>query len=136
MAAQARGVLRSSGFWLKRRRVCRYQAVTLPYVNAGIPTSRTGGNMSAGVRMPWRAGCGGPATWNIAPAATADGDRDFRHTPFDEKLPCRISVAADKPETHENNILYWKRPTCDPLCCLLFLGVPIPISILIALFVH
>jgi hypothetical protein len=86
--------------------------------------------------MPWRAGWGGPAIWNIAPAATADGDRDFRHTPFDEQLPCRISVAADKPETHENNILYWRRPTCDPLCCLLFLGVPIPISILIALFVH
>ena len=42
--------------------------------------------------MPWRAGCGGPAMWNIAPAATADGDRDFRHTPFDEfALPDEIT---------------------------------------------
>jgi hypothetical protein len=86
--------------------------------------------------MPWRAGWGVPAMWNIAPAATADGERGFRHTPFDAKLPCRISVLTHQPEIHKNNLLHWRRSTCDPLCCLLFLGVPIPIIIPIALFVH
>ncbi|MBK7677196.1 MAG: hypothetical protein IPJ27_21940 [Candidatus Accumulibacter sp.] len=56
----------------------------LQYVNVGIPTSKTGGNISAEVRIPWRAGWEGPAMWNIAPAATVDGDRAFPHTPFDD----------------------------------------------------